>query len=135
MSKSVAVVGAVVVRDGLVLCAKRGPHGALAGLWEFPGGKVEAGESPRDALAREIAEELDCSVRIGSEITTTTYDYPFAQITLTTYWAELEFGEPTPTEHAELSWLAPDDLSTIEWAPADVPAVQAVTERLRVNAP
>jgi len=134
MAKSIAVVGAVVVRDGVVLCAQRGPHGALPDFWEFPGGKVEPGEDPRAALEREIVEELGCSISVGGEVTTTTFEYPFAVITLTTYWTAVNEGEPTASEHAELRWLAPDELRTVTWAPADVPAVELVEEHLRVNA-
>ena len=72
VSKQINVVGAVIVRDGLILCAQRGPGGNLAGMWEFPGGKIEPGESPRDALVREIDEELRCEVVVGDEVTTTT---------------------------------------------------------------
>ncbi len=71
MARQIDVVGAVIVNDGLVLCAQRGPHGTLAGLWEFPGGKIEPDETARDALEREIAEELGCDVEVGNEVTTT----------------------------------------------------------------
>ena len=100
MRKQIDVVGAVIVRDGLVLCAQRGPKGSLGGTWEFPGGKIEPGETPRDALIREIDEELRCEVSVGDLITTTTYDYDFGTVTLTTFWCELMAGEPVLTEHA-----------------------------------
>lgn len=126
MRGEIDVVGAVIVRDGLVLCAQRGPGGPLAGLWEFPGGKVEPGESPRDALRREIQEELGCRVHVGAEVTTTTHVYDFGEVRLTTYRCELVDGTPRLTEHAALIWLTPAELERLAWAPADVPAVRLV---------
>lgn len=120
--KHIDVVGAVIVRDGLVLCARRGPGGETGGLWEFPGGKVEPGESARDALAREIVEELGCHVRVGDEVTATTHECDFAVITLTTFYCELIDGTPVASEHVTLTWLARSELDSLEWAPADVPA-------------
>lgn len=128
--KHLAVVGAVITRDGHVLCAQRGKGGQLAGAWEFPGGKLEPGEQPETALRREILEELDCVIEVGREVTTTTYDYDFARITLTTFWSTLTDGAPRATEHAELRWVRPADLSALEWAPADVPAVRIIEDAL-----
>lgn len=124
MAKHVEVVGAVIVRAGKVLCAQRGLASALGGKWEFPGGKVEPGEEPRDALKRELVEELGCAVVVGELVTTTTYEYEFATVTLTTFICALESGEPKLTEHEAIVWLAPDELDTLEWAPADLPAVE-----------
>jgi 8-oxo-dGTP diphosphatase len=125
------VVGAVIVSDERVLAAKRGPSGSLPNMWEFPGGKVEDGESPQEALAREIGEELLVDIRVGEEILTTTHDYVFGVVTLTTYYCELRCGTPQLTEHAALRWLTPDELSSVEWAPADVPAVERIRKDLR----
>lgn len=126
----IRVVGAVIVDRGLVLCAQRGPHGHLAGLWEFPGGKVEAAESPESALEREVREELDCVVRVGSEITTTSYPYEFGLVSLTTFYCSLVEGTPRASEHAAIAWLMPRDLQTLEWAPADIPAVEKIRTEL-----
>ena len=115
-----------------MLCAQRGPRGALAGLWEFPGGKVEPDEFPRHAIEREIAEELGCVVEVGDEVTTTSHEYDFGVVTLTTFWCRLVEGTPDPTEHADLVWLAPVDLDTLAWAPADLPAVALVQARLAI---
>lgn len=120
------VVGAVITRDGLVMCAQRGHEGNLPGLWEFPGGKIEQGESKQAALAREIAEELGCTVEVGDEVTTTTHEYEFGEVTLTTFYCSLVSGTPTPTEHAAITWLRPDELHTIAWAPADIPALARI---------
>ena len=124
------VVGAVIVREGLVLCAQRGPGGSLAGRWEFPGGKVEPGEPAPDALAREITEELRCTVEVGDPIATTRHDDGHVVVVLTTFWCTLTSGAPQRTEHAELRWVAPGELGGLDWAPADVPAVEAVVTTL-----
>lgn len=126
MTKQIHVVGAVIIRDGLVLCAQRGEGGSLAGLWEFPGGKIEPGENPAAALEREIAEELDCMIEVGDLITTTGYDYEFGTVILTTFYCRLVSGSPTASEHAAIRWLLPADLATIEWAPADIPATHLI---------
>ena len=118
------------MKDGLVLCAQRPLDGSLAGLWEFPGGKIEHGESPEEALKREIREELGCEIAVGQEATTTTYDYGFALIALVTFWSSLLGGTPIPKEHAALTWLPASDLLTLTWAPADVPAVELVRTQL-----
>lgn len=131
MKRNIKVVGAVVLSDGKVLCVQRGPNGSLPGLWEFPGGKVEPGESPREALAREIDEELRCQVTVGDEITTTMHEYDFGIVHLTTFYCELDQGVPQLTEHTSMLWTTPDDLRTVEWAPADIPAVAVIEERFR----
>ncbi len=128
--KQIKVVGAVIVGDGAVLCAQRGLGGSLQGMWEFPGGKVEPGETPREALEREIIEELQCRVAVGDEVTTTVHEYDFGVVTLTTFYCELVDGTPRLTEHAEVRWLAPADLDSLTWAPADVPAVDKIRAEL-----
>lgn len=131
MAKVVEVVGAVIVREGRVLCAQRGSGGALPGKWEFPGGKIEHGESPRQALVRELAEELLCEVAVGDLVTTTVHEYDFATISLTTFMCDLLAGEPVLTEHQAVVWLEPSELHTVDWAPADVPAVRVLVEGAR----
>lgn len=131
MKKSINVVGAVIVADSKVLCAQRGATGQLAGLWEFPGGKVERDETPKQALEREISEELRCCVEVGDEVTTTRHEYDFAIINLTTYWCQLIEGTPRMTEHSEFLWLSADELRTLQWAPADIPAVTLIQDALQ----
>lgn len=126
MAKQINVVGAVILRDGLVLCAQRGEASALGGMWEFPGGKIEAAETPREALEREIVEELHCQVDVGAEVTTTVHEYDFGIVRLTTFYCELVSGEPRLTEHADVVWLEPEELNSLQWAPADIPAVDLI---------
>jgi 8-oxo-dGTP diphosphatase len=122
----IEVVGAVIVRQDLVLATRRGPGGEIAGLWEFPGGKLEPGESPIVALKREIREELLCDIVVGQKITTTRREHKTGIISLTTYYCTLAAGEPQLTEHAEKTWIAPEQLHTLDWAPADLPAVRQI---------
>ncbi|MGI6879728.1 (deoxy)nucleoside triphosphate pyrophosphohydrolase [Microbacterium sp. gxy059] len=128
MKKQIHVVGAVIVDAGNILCARRG-RGSLAGLWEFPGGKIEQGETAREALQREITEELECVVEVGDEVATTAHEYDFGVVHLTTFLCRLVEGTPHLTEHTEVTWLRPADLATLTWAPADVPAVDLLRER------
>jgi len=126
LKKQVSVVGAVIAHEGLVLCAQRGQTGTLPGMWEFPGGKIEAGETMQEALKREIDEELGCVVEVGSEITSTTHEYEFATVTLTTFHCLILEGIPLANEHMSLQWLHPLDLNDLNWAPADIPTVAQI---------
>ena len=135
VKRTIDVVGAVIVRDGLVMCVQRGPHGSLPNLWEFPGGKVEPGETAERALEREIVEELQCRVVVGDEVTTTRHEYDFAIVNLTTFYCELVEGVPHLVEHADLAWRRPDTLDELDWAPADVPAVELIREQFAESHP
>lgn len=126
LKKQINVVGAVIVRNDEILCAQRGLGGSLGGMWEFPGGKIESGETPRQALEREIQEELLCTVTVADEVITTTYEYDFGIVTLTTFYCQLVDGEPKLTEHEATKWLKRSELATLEWAPADIPAVEII---------
>ena len=130
MIRRISVVGAVIAREGRILAAQRGSEGSLPGLWEFPGGKIEPGETPRGALEREIEEELSCEVDVGDEVATTTHEYEFGQVTLTTFRCRLVSGEPRLTEHASIRWLLPSELDDVQWAPADIPAVERLKAEL-----
>ncbi|WJY97323.1 (deoxy)nucleoside triphosphate pyrophosphohydrolase [Corynebacterium fournieri] len=129
MLKRIKVVGAVLVHDGRVFAAKRGPGKSMAGYWEFPGGKVETDETPEEALARELREELKIDVTVGEFIVTATHEAGTAVIELSTYLCTIIEGVPVLTEHEEFRWLPVSELSDVEWAPADIPTVELLRER------
>ncbi|UTH06298.1 (deoxy)nucleoside triphosphate pyrophosphohydrolase [Macrococcoides canis] len=126
MKKYIKVVGAVIVKDGRILCAQRNENTSLPLMWEFPGGKIEENESPEDALKRELMEEMQCEISVGDKIVTTVHEYDFAIIELTTFYAEMVNDQIVLEEHADMKWLSPNELGTIEWAPADVEAVEKI---------
>lgn len=129
MKKYIKVVGAVIVKDGKILCAQRNENTSLPLMWEFPGGKIEENESPEDALKRELMEEMQSEISVGDKIVTTVYEYEFATIELTTFYAEMLNDQIVLEEHADMKWLSPNELGTIEWAPADVEAVEKIKNK------
>lgn len=126
MKKRINVVGAVLTEGTKILAAQRGPRMSLPGLWEFPGGKIESGETPEEALKRELDEELHIMAEIGDKVETTEHEYDFGIVILTTYYAKLVEGTPELTEHSEVRWIEGADLHSVEWAPADIPAVEHI---------
>lgn len=124
------VVAAVLVRDGRVLAARRAPGRREALLWELPGGKVEAGEDDAAALVRELDEELGVRVRTGGVVGESEHVYDHATVRLVALRCWLEHGEPRAIEHAAIRWLSASELTTVEWAPADVPLLPAIATLL-----
>lgn len=123
--KKIDVVGAVLLNEkNEVLCALRSQHMSMPGLWEFPGGKIEPGETPQESLRREIREELGCEIEVGEMIVDATHEYPAITVRLITYYAKVVDGAPKATEHEKLAWLPIKNLPTLEWAPADVPTIE-----------
>jgi 8-oxo-dGTP diphosphatase len=123
------VVGAAVVSNGKVLCCRRGKGNfETIGKWEFPGGKVEQGETEREALRREIREELHYDIEVNAKIVTSQHDYEFGTVVMTTYYCEpiSVNQEPVLTEHTELKWLKPSKLDILDWAPVDMEAVEFI---------
>ena len=127
--KIIKVVAAAIERDGKIFCAQRPEGKSLGGFWEFPGGKLEEGESPEQALIREIKEELNSEIQIISYINEASYDYEFGTVVMKTYHAELISGNLELLEHQNSTWLAPHELSTINWAPVDRPAVRLLSNK------
>jgi 8-oxo-dGTP diphosphatase len=124
------IVGAAIVADGRVLGCERAEPPESAGRWEFPGGKVEPGESDLDALVRECREELDVEIEVGDRV---GMDVPLAhgRALLRVWLARLVTGEPQPLEHASLRWLAVDELDSVPWLPADAPIVAELARILK----
>jgi 8-oxo-dGTP diphosphatase len=125
----VTLVVAAIVRSGrTVLLAQRPPEDPLGPLWEFPGGKVEPGESPEASLQRELFEELGIRVEVGPLFATSIHDIGRGAIRLLAYEVLHVDGEPTPTVHQALAWAAPGDLTSFDLLPADVPIAQALAD-------
>jgi 8-oxo-dGTP diphosphatase len=129
--REVHVVGAAIVRDGRCLAAQRGPDMRLPGKWEFPGGKVEDGEDPRSALAREVREELGLEIEVGELLGTGRDDGGESAVRLDVYLATLAGGELRLLEHGDVRWLAPAELDSVDWAAADRPVLPLLHARLR----
>ncbi len=123
----IAVTCALLERDGRLLVAQRAPGRKLALKWEFPGGKIEPGESGPEALARELREELGVEVDVGRELTPVTHDYGSLVIALRSFLCRLRAGEPHPHEHAAVRWCTPDEVAALDLAEADRPVLAQFT--------
>lgn len=120
----IPVVAALIVREGKLLIARRPEGKHMAGRWEFPGGKLERGESPEEAIEREIREELAVEIRAGRVYQAIAYSYPEKDVLLLFYAAALVSGEPRPVEEAEIRWVTVEELDKYAFAPADERLVQ-----------
>ena len=123
--KSIEVVAAIIRRNGRILATQRG-YGEFKDGWEFPGGKTERGETPQQALIREIKEELKSEIRVGEKLCTVEYEYPKFHLTMHCFWCDLLDGEPVLLEHEAARWLTADELNSVDWLPADVQVVEAI---------
>lgn len=123
--KTVRVVAAVIRKDDKIFATARG-YGEYKGWWEFPGGKIEDGETPQEALIREIKEELDVVISVGDLIDTVEYDYPNFHLSMDCYWASIVSGKLVLKEAQEARWLAKDELSCVKWLPADLEIVKGL---------
>ena len=125
--KTIRVAAAVILRDGAVFATQRG-YGPWKDWWEFPGGKIEEGESPQSALIREIREELDTGIAVGDRLAEVEYDYPEFHLSMQCFWCSIVFGQPKLLEHEAARWLGRAQLDSVDWLPADriiLPEIQA----------
>lgn len=123
--KTIEVVAAVIRSDDKILATKRG-YGEFINMWEFPGGKMEEGETQENALKREIKEELEADINIETFITTVDYDYPNFHLTMHCFLCTLPNNDLTLKEHNDAQWLSYDNLGSVDWLPADIEVVEKV---------
>ena len=127
--KTVEVVAAVIRHEDKIFATQRG-YGEFKDGWEFPGGKVEAGETPQEALVREISEELDTVIEVGDLITKVEYDYPAFHLSMNCYWAKVLSGNLILREHEAARWLSKEELYSVEWLPADLELIKLIEQVL-----
>ena len=128
--KTIRVVAAVIKAvnesgEPVIFATQRG-YGEFQGGWEFPGGKIEVGESPQEALRREIIEELDTEITIGELVDTVEYDYPNFHLSMDCFWCEVLSGNLILKEHEDARWLLKEQLDDVEWLPADITLVEKI---------
>ena len=130
--KTVRVVAAVIKAlnengEPIIFATQRG-YCDFKGGWEFPGGKIEDGETPQEALKREIMEELDTEITVGELIETVEYDYPTFHLSMDCFWCEIVKGDLVLKEHEAAKWLKSDELNSVDWLPADVSLIDKISK-------
>ena len=124
MTKIVQVTAAILVKDGRLIIAQRKSSDHLSGKWEFPGGKIEPGETPEQCLARELKEEFEINATIGKHLGSNLHHYDHLSIELMAYHATWDSGEITMNDHKDYRWVTVDQLTEFDFAPADIPFVE-----------
>ena len=125
LPKIIRVTAAIIEKEGKILIAKRKAGDDLfSGLWEFPGGKIEEGETPEECIARELKEELDIEVEVGELITSNKHKYPHGIFELLAYRVKHVSGEMVLNDHEEIKWVTADEMSSFEFPPADIPIIK-----------
>jgi len=130
----IKVTAAIIIENEKVFIAKRKPPGRMPGMWEFPGGKIEDGETPEYCLMRELREELEIDVVIDDHIGTNLHRYDFYTVELMAYRANIVAGEIKLNDHADMAWVSADEIESFEFAPADLPFVEMIKDgRIKLN--
>ena len=127
--KTLHVVCAVIRKDDKIFATQRG-YGEFKDGWEFPGGKIESGETPQQALKREIHEELDTEINVGDQIETVEYDYPEFHLSMQCFWCNVVSGKLILLEAEDARWLTKDTIESVDWLPADKELVQKIKESM-----
>ena len=135
--KTVKVVAAILKAvnengETIIFATQRG-YGDFKGGWEFPGGKIESGETPQEALKREIIEELDTEVSVGELMDTVEYDYPQFHLSMDCFWCQIVRGNLVLKEHEAARWLTKDELNNVEWLPADITLIEKIRNLLSMT--
>ena len=133
MGRMTVVTCAIIEKDGKILIARRAPGQKLAGKWEFPGGKVEDGESPEECLNRELEEEFGIRTKVGEFITSNKHQYSHISIELVAFQTEYLSGNYILNDHEKIEWVRPDDLLNFDLAEADIPIAREVVDHARYN--
>ena len=128
--KTIRVVAAIIIDDGKVFATQRG-YGEFKDGWEFPGGKIDPGEAPEEALVREIKEELDTEVEVLELLDTVEYDYPTFHLSMDCFICKIKFGDLVLKEHEAAAWLTKETLYSVEWLPADLDLVEKIKDYLQ----
>lgn len=127
--KTIKVVAAIIRDQDRIFATQRG-YGEFKDGWEFPGGKIEEGETPENALIREIREELDTEISVGEKITCVEYDYPKFHLSMDCFWAEIVSGDLVLKEHEAAKWLSMEELDSVDWLPADLELIEKIKEKM-----
>ena len=127
--KTVKVVAAII-RDGNKVFATQRGYGDYKDGWEFPGGKIESGETPQQALIREIKEDLDTDIAVGDYLTTIEYDYPAFHLSMQCFWCRIVDGTLVLKEHEAARWLDVDHIDSVDWLPADLTIIDLIKDKM-----
>lgn len=127
--KTIKVAAAIIIHDNQIFATQRG-YGEFKDGWEFPGGKIEEGETPQEALAREIKEELDTEIEVKDFLETVEYDYPEFHLSMDCFFCTIKSGELVLKEHEAAKWLTTETLDSVDWLPADQALVQSIKKHM-----